>query len=130
YPATSSIALVDESSSAPNTSPQASNSNVTTQSFNYSWASSEKDLKNQHKPCTTKAHECHLLVVRKSMRVPSMEEVVVAMVDMVASASTFSGGRGGADPMSSVCIKNPIRVKEIICDFIKRWTAKLQIITD
>ncbi|XP_058411746.1 T-cell surface protein tactile isoform X1 [Diceros bicornis minor] len=46
YPATSSIALVDESSSAPNTSPQASNSNVTTQSFNYSWASSEKDPKN------------------------------------------------------------------------------------
>lgn len=46
YPATSSVTLVDTSTSTPNTATQTSNSNVTTQGFNYSWTSSGKDTKN------------------------------------------------------------------------------------
>ncbi|XP_014717782.1 T-cell surface protein tactile isoform X2 [Equus asinus] len=46
-PAASSIALVDESTSTPNATPQTSDSNVTTQGFNYSWTSSGKDAKNR-----------------------------------------------------------------------------------
>ncbi|XP_074188271.1 T-cell surface protein tactile isoform X2 [Rhinolophus sinicus] len=46
YPATSSVTLVNTSTSTPNTAAQTSNSNVTTQGFNYSWTSSGKDTKN------------------------------------------------------------------------------------
>lgn len=46
YPATSSTTLVDTSTSTPNSTPQTSNSNVTTRGFNYSWTSSVEDTKN------------------------------------------------------------------------------------
>nr|XP_060496061.1 T-cell surface protein tactile isoform X8 [Panthera onca] len=46
YPATSSTTLGDVGTSTPNTIPQTSNSNATTQGFNYSWTSSGKDTKN------------------------------------------------------------------------------------
>ncbi|XP_039712762.1 T-cell surface protein tactile [Pteropus medius] len=46
YQAPSSITLVDVSTSTPNATPPTSNSNVTTQGFNYSWTSSGKDTKN------------------------------------------------------------------------------------
>ncbi|XP_012511970.1 PREDICTED: T-cell surface protein tactile isoform X1 [Propithecus coquereli] len=45
YPATFSKALVDMSTPRPNTTPQTSNSSVTTQGFNYSWTSSGTDAK-------------------------------------------------------------------------------------
>ncbi|XP_020143204.2 T-cell surface protein tactile [Microcebus murinus] len=45
YPATFSEALVDMNTQRPNTAPQTSNSNVTTQGFNYSWTSSGTDAK-------------------------------------------------------------------------------------
>ncbi|XP_037691138.1 T-cell surface protein tactile isoform X2 [Choloepus didactylus] len=43
--ASSSIALVEVSTSTPNATPQTNNSIVTTHSFNYPWTSSEKDVK-------------------------------------------------------------------------------------
>lgn len=45
YPATTSSTLVDTSTSTPNSTPQTSNSNVTTRGFNYSWTSSMEDTK-------------------------------------------------------------------------------------
>ncbi|XP_040477146.1 T-cell surface protein tactile isoform X2 [Ursus maritimus] len=46
YPAVSSTALGDVSTLTPNTTLQTSNSNVTTQGFNYSWTSGGQDTKN------------------------------------------------------------------------------------
>nr|XP_060496060.1 T-cell surface protein tactile isoform X7 [Panthera onca] len=51
YPATSSTTLGDVGTSTPNTIPQTSNSNATTQGFNYSWTSSGKDTKNCTRDC-------------------------------------------------------------------------------
>ncbi|XP_059020175.1 T-cell surface protein tactile isoform X5 [Mustela lutreola] len=46
YPAISSIAVGDVDTSTPNTTLQPSNSNVTTQGFNYSWTPRGQDTKN------------------------------------------------------------------------------------
>ncbi|XP_035565708.1 T-cell surface protein tactile isoform X3 [Canis lupus dingo] len=46
YPAVTSTALEDVGASTPNTTPQTSNSSVTTQGFNYSWTSNGKDTTN------------------------------------------------------------------------------------
>eukprot|EP00074_Homo_sapiens_P085802 XP_016861011.1 T-cell surface protein tactile isoform X4 [Homo sapiens] len=45
YPATSSVTLVDVSALRPNTTPQPSNSSMTTRGFNYPWTSSGTDTK-------------------------------------------------------------------------------------
>lgn len=46
YPAISSIAVGEVDTLTPNTTPQTSNSSVTTQGFNYSWTPSGQDTKN------------------------------------------------------------------------------------
>ncbi|XP_012585993.1 PREDICTED: T-cell surface protein tactile [Condylura cristata] len=46
YPGTPSISFADMSSSTPETTPQTSNSSVTTQGFNYSWTPSGTDASN------------------------------------------------------------------------------------
>ncbi|XP_045859853.1 T-cell surface protein tactile isoform X3 [Meles meles] len=46
YPAISSIAVGEVDNLTPNTTPQTSNSSVTTQGFNYSWTPSGQDTKN------------------------------------------------------------------------------------